>query len=269
MGTASGSSRTATNTGPRPGTNGSGTVNYGGLGLTTGSTWHGNTAYGSGGGHASGFATRTGGNDRGPGAAAYSNFRDMSGRPMFSGSLGNTTVVARSAGEAARALQQAASRAYVRPTSGRVGGLLEGEDVAGGSIPQSNASAAYSAMFMRNPTAFPAGATGWRQGYTAQRADSLKPVTMYAREWGPIGAFANSFYGNPRLGTPSLATGLGKYASAPTLNNSYPMLGGGGSLAIGTVPGGYGSWTPAAQQYYGGYTPMRTGFTHSLTGITN
>ena len=33
------------------------------------------------------------------------------------------------------------------------------------SSPQSNASAAYSSMFSRNPTSFPQGATGWRRGY--------------------------------------------------------------------------------------------------------
>lgn len=54
--------------------------------LTTGTTWHGNTAFGPSGGKATGYATKDSKGD-------YSNFRDTSGRSMggYDGSNGRIT----------------------------------------------------------------------------------------------------------------------------------------------------------------------------------
>ena len=62
------------------------------LGLTTGTTWYGNTAFGPAGGMATGYATRDGqslaGAGMGPTMGTYSNFNTMNGQPMFGGALG-------------------------------------------------------------------------------------------------------------------------------------------------------------------------------------
>ena len=62
------------------------------LGLTTGTTWYGNTAFGPAGGMATGYATRDGQSLAGAGMAptmgTYSNFNTMNGQPMFGGALG-------------------------------------------------------------------------------------------------------------------------------------------------------------------------------------
>ena len=60
------------------------------LGLTTGKTWHGNTAFGPSGGDATGYATRDykslSNAGMGPSMGAYSHFKDMNGNDMFGGS---------------------------------------------------------------------------------------------------------------------------------------------------------------------------------------
>lgn len=59
-------------------------------GLTTGTTWHGNTAFGAPGGTATGYATRDakslGRAGMGPTMGQYGGFKTMSGNPMFGGS---------------------------------------------------------------------------------------------------------------------------------------------------------------------------------------
>lgn len=59
-------------------------------GLTTGTTWHGNTAFGAPGGRATGYATRDakslGRAGMGPTMGQYGGFKTMSGNPMFGGS---------------------------------------------------------------------------------------------------------------------------------------------------------------------------------------
>lgn len=60
------------------------------LGLTTGNTWHGNTAFGPSGGDATGYATRDykslSNAGMGPSMGSYSHFKDMNGNDMFGGS---------------------------------------------------------------------------------------------------------------------------------------------------------------------------------------
>jgi hypothetical protein len=99
------------------------------LGLTTGTTWQGNTAFGPAGGMATGYATRspmTGRVDTGSstfaapntrgggvGAGTYSNFRTPDGSAMFGGSLQGQGVMAGNAIQALgmlRAMQAAQAR---------------------------------------------------------------------------------------------------------------------------------------------------------------
>lgn len=111
------------------GTGGSGSNNSGsrtgglGGGLSTGNTWHGNTAFGPSGGMAQGYATMRDGGGMfgvGPSMETYSNFKDPTGKAMVGGGVQNRAVTARSPQQALgmlRALQQPA----VAPSGGLLG----------------------------------------------------------------------------------------------------------------------------------------------------
>lgn len=105
-----------------------------GLGIQTGSTIYGNTAFGPAGGKAVGYATRTGPiSGMGPSVGTFSNFRTPSGAPMVGGALQNRAVTARNPQQALGMLQALAGTQ--RPSTPRVGGLLADEGVTVGEIP--------------------------------------------------------------------------------------------------------------------------------------
>lgn len=105
------------------GTNqGSWNGNGGSLGLTTGNTMYGNTAFGPSGGMASGYATRDmrslNGAGMGPTMGSYSNFNNLNGSPMFNGALSGQSFRAPNANAAygqAMAAWQAMNRPQMRP----------------------------------------------------------------------------------------------------------------------------------------------------------
>lgn len=104
----------------------------GGLGVTTGKTIHGNTAYGPAGGMATGYATaKLGGNaGMGPSVNTYSNFRNLDGSAAIPGA-GNMPAMGRNPQQARSVLE----RQFAPAGRPRVGGLLDGEQVAVGPIP--------------------------------------------------------------------------------------------------------------------------------------
>ena len=105
-----------------------------GLGIQTGSTIYGNTAFGPAGGRAVGYATRTGPiSGTGPSMGVFSNFRTPTGAAMFSGALQSRPVTARNPQQALGMLQALAGAQ--RPSTPRVGGLLADEGVTVGEIP--------------------------------------------------------------------------------------------------------------------------------------
>jgi hypothetical protein len=85
----------------------------GGLGITTGKTIHGNTAFGPAGGMAKGYATSKGGSGMGPSNKSFSNFKTLDGNAMY-GNMGNKSVTARNAGQA-NSMMSALSRAKGTP----------------------------------------------------------------------------------------------------------------------------------------------------------
>lgn len=100
-------------------------------GITTGNTIYGNTAYGPSGGMATGYATRTGGmSGMGPSVGTYSNFRNLDGSAAIPGA-GNMTAMGRNPQQARSVLE----RQFAPAGRPRVGGLLDGEQVAVGPIP--------------------------------------------------------------------------------------------------------------------------------------
>ena len=111
-----------------------GNISSNGLGLTTGSTIHGNTAFGPAGGMAQGYATNSRvGSGMGPSMGTFSNFRNLDGSAMFGGGLQNRAVAARNPQQALGMLQALQAAQASRGTlKGRVGGLLDGEDVTVG-----------------------------------------------------------------------------------------------------------------------------------------
>ena len=154
-----------------------------GTGLTTGKTMYGNTAFGPAGGNAVGYATRSPGSvpsaNQGTGLAAgsFSNFRDTSGAPMFSGGLQSRPVQARNAVQALGMLQALqAAQGAPKPAGGGAPGLLDPADEFAREVPSipPNLSFRYNnvlspgmsyANYFRNPTSFPQFASGWGQGY--------------------------------------------------------------------------------------------------------
>lgn len=106
-----------------------GNLSSNGLGATTGKTIYGNTAYGPAGGMATGYATRKDSpSGLGPSVGTYSNFRNLDGSAAIPGA-GNMTAMGRSAQQARSVL----GRQFGGPP--RVGGLLDGEQVTVGPIP--------------------------------------------------------------------------------------------------------------------------------------
>lgn len=95
--------------GNKSGGNAGKTNKGGGLGLTTGKTIHGNTAFGPAGGMAQGYATSKGGTGMGPSNKSFSNFKNLDGSPMY-GNMGNRSVTARNANQA-NGMMNALSRA--------------------------------------------------------------------------------------------------------------------------------------------------------------
>lgn len=105
-----------------------------GLGIQTGNTIYGNTAFGPAGGKAVGYATRTGPiSGMGPSLGTFSNFRTPAGAAMVGGGLQNRPVTARNPQQALGMLQALAGTQ--RPSTPRVGGLLADEGVTVGEIP--------------------------------------------------------------------------------------------------------------------------------------
>ena len=199
-----------------------------GTGLSTGKTMFGNTAFGPAGGRATGYATNTRPpSGMGPSIGSFSNFRNLDGSAMIGGGLQNRAVAARNPVQALgmlRALQ--AAQAPQRPSGGRVGGLLDGEQVAVG--PSTVQPAAASPVARIKALLGGGGMVGY----------GFNPVGGGA--WSPA---ALQYYGGYRAAAPKAAA----------ITNKNAMLGGGGMTAYGNWPSGGGSWSPAAQSYYGGY----------------
>ena len=206
-----------------------GNLSSNGLGIRTGSTIRGNTAFGPAGGMAQGYATNSRlGSGMGPSIGSFSNFRNTDGSAMFGGGLQNRAIAAKNPQQALGMLQALkAAQGSQRPSAGRVGGLLDGEQVTVGPTTVQPAAASPVARIK----ALLGG--GGMVGY------GLNPAGGGA--WSPA---ALQYYGGYRAAAPK--------AAAP-LTNKNAMLGGGGMSAYGNWPSGGGSWSPAAQSYYGGY----------------
>lgn len=119
-------------TGGRPGNGGNNYSQTGGLGggLGTGTTWHGNTAFGPAGGNAVGYVSLKDGGSifqgqrgMGPSVNTYSNFRKPDGSPMVGGNLQNRPVTARNPQQALAQLQ--AMQQAQQGTVAQTGGLLD------------------------------------------------------------------------------------------------------------------------------------------------
>lgn len=240
------------------GSNNSGSRTGGlGGGLSTGNTTYGNTAFGRSGGMAQGYATAKlgGGAGMGPTINTYSNFRTLAGNPMFSGAAQNIAVRAPNANVAAAALaqmQQAAAR--------RIGGLLSDEDVTVGPVDP--------VLMVDPPVIVP---TASFNPYDA--------LTAYDAPYGP-----EYFSGAGQVGLGRFSTALSQMHQYSGIGRGYPtnlqnqstsqptayvrtnVLGGGGMPGVGMVPSA-ARWSNDGLRTYGGYG--NTGYTHSLTGITN
>lgn len=141
-----------------------GNISSNGLGLRTGSTIHGNTAFGPAGGMSQGYATNSRlGSGMGPSVGSFSNFRNLDGSAMIGGGLQNRAIAARNPQQALGMLQALqAAQASRRPSSGRVGGLLDGEQVMAGPLPSTVPAAAPQSlmgMLRYARPAFPGGYT--------------------------------------------------------------------------------------------------------------
>lgn len=95
--------------GNKSGGNAGKTNKGGGLGLTTGKTIHGNTAFGPAGGNAVGHAMSKGGTGMGPSNKSFSNFKTPTGQASFP-NMGDRAVTARNA-QQARGMMSALSSA--------------------------------------------------------------------------------------------------------------------------------------------------------------
>ena len=195
-------------------------IGRGNLGITTGSTIHGNTAFGPAGGNAIGHATRDArslaGAGIGPSTGTYSNFRTPSGAPMFGAGPGAPGGLGVNAGSGMRAFQIArllAERARPRPAAGP-GGLLD-QDVPVNAVPEipgipPNLSFDYNYVYpkgwsygnyMYNPTARASHGVGGRfyqqpgidgtvlggRGVTALNSISTRPSGDYRGGTGRSG----------------------------------------------------------------------------------
>lgn len=236
----------------------------GALGLTTGSTIYGNTAFGPAGGMATGYATRGGPvmHSRSltglPGSyGSWSNFNNPNGSPMF-GNVGNMKVGAKNTGQALgymnalnqlMAARQRGAQANGYGVSGRPAfgprpqpGMLAPEveqqqqgynfyDALRSAIPPGT-----MAFGPFNPPATPPSSVapfmGYDEGFrTVGQTGNFNP--------GQFGPSPNSFYGSPKLGTPNLGGNLANYAGNAS---------GGGFFSGGLgsrPPGSGGSWSGA------------------------
>lgn len=243
-------------------------ANMGGLGVTTGKTIYGNTAFGPAGGMATGYATRTGNiSGIGPSMTTFSNFRTPSGAAMFSGQAGNTPVTARNAQQAAGMLSA------MQAAQGRRNGfgMLSGDPVTTGpvttpvrSIPLTQAMipALFGGLLRNkfNPYSAlqayrsPVGPEGW-----AMAGTGLKNQFETMDQWHNYMNSDRGYMTSGGIAAPR--------SSAPSMMNT-PVPGG----VLGT-PGvgmsGTGNWSNAAKSYYGGYNSPRSGYSNALTGIRN
>lgn len=253
--------------GSNSGTNFSRTGGLGG-GLSTGNTIFGNTAFGIPGGLAQGHATAKlgAGAGMGPTTNTYSNFRKPDGTPMFSGSVQGMGIRAPNANVAAAALR--ALQEQAQAAAQRVGGLLSDEEVTSGPL-----DPAIGPVVVEPTTAVPPLVNvpylGGVFNGTLDLGNRIVGGPMnFSRS--RYGAYANSLYDNPTLGTPGLGSGLNRYPDAAVRNGAtyVNVLGGGGMPGLGTVPTA-GRWSEEARDTYGGYGRTSDGYSHSFTGIRN
>ena len=212
-------------------------ANMGGLGVTTGKTIYGNTAFGPAGGMATGYATRTGNiSGIGPSMTTFSNFRTPSGSAMFSGQAGNTPVTARNAQQAAGMLSA------MQAAQGRRNGfgMLSGDPVTSRPIPAMTQIPPHLQLSIPPaPSYLPEKSilANWFNG--PRRRSMLGGGGMLGYGYAGIGAGAwnpasLSYYGGYRTATPPSDPGyrwndVGGTPSSPTRGTGYGVGGGGGS----------------------------------------
>lgn len=221
------------------------------LGLTTGRTIYGNTAFGPSGGRAVGYATKDNYGTMGPGNANYSNFRTRDGRTAF-GNVGGMQFNAPNA-RAAAGYANAMNRAMEAPRPQAVpAGVSAPRPVAGimgrpafGPPP---ALPPQVTGIMGRPAFGPPPAQQWSMLHTPYigtdemgRAvgGTAADYRSYSQAWGndpKMNAysntvpFSNSYYNNPTLGTPGMYGGLGNYAPSGGGSNFWNGgLGGNGA----------------------------------------
>lgn len=201
---------------------GSGTGSGGGnTGLTTGNTWYGNTAYGPSGGTASGYATRTGAFGMGPSLSQFSNFRTLSGAPVYGGGVQNQTVTARNATQA-RSIMDRLAAAFANRAAGTA--TARAPAVASRFVPGLLGAVAPAPITISSlPPLSPALASyrpylgAWNGGINLMNRIIGYPDYLRPERYG---AFSNSYYDNPQLGTPGLGTGLGNYSNPSNVNRT-------------------------------------------------
>jgi len=141
-------------------------------GLSTGNTWHGNTAFGRAGGRAAGYATRDARSLASAGTAptmgSFGQFKTPQGKPMFGGLLGDDVFTAPNANAAyAQADErwqqmQRPSRPVARPTgTPAIGQSFEGAVAVPASMP---AAWPWANPAVINPFPQFAGMGGWLRG---------------------------------------------------------------------------------------------------------
>lgn len=140
-------------TGGRPGNGGNNYSQTGGLGggLGTGTTWHGNTAFGPAGGNAVGYVSLKDGGSifqgqrgMGPSVNTYSNFRNPDGTPMVGGNLQNTSVTARNPQQALGMLHAMQQGQQQGQQGNNVQGLLSNDDVTVGPTNQTTVTSTFN-----------------------------------------------------------------------------------------------------------------------------
>jgi len=158
-----------------------------GLGITTGKTWHGNTAFGSAGGKADGYATK---NQQ---TGQYSNFRGVDG-------------------EARQGFVNSKGFPQLSPQMGlgrlpSPGGYAQ--PVISQAIPPRRIAPQVSVPRAPMPTA-PMPAAPWSP---YQNMNYLqRAIVQPPRQLNNMGGSVYSYYNNPVLGTPGFGSGLGAYA---------------------------------------------------------
>ena len=210
-----------------------GNIPSNGLGIRTGSTIRGNTAFAPAGGMAQGYATNSRlGSGMGPSVGAFSNFRNLDGSAMIGGGLQNRAIAARNPQQALGMLR--ALQGYQRPSAGRVGGLLDGEQVTVGPTTIEPAAAPMTPT-ITGPWPGQAINPFVRQ-MGVKRQDRIPPTIT-----GPW-------------------PGQGQ-------NRQVNVLGGGGMPGTGFVPNA-SRWSEDAKSYYGGYSRPSTwdSFRNSIGG---